>query len=194
MQKVSQWLELLAPEPCLRFDARCSRAQQTPLKDVLVTEMQQQHCLGWSVEHRTNMHKQVVVVEAQHPSVPIEAHGCCSALCLLWLQLWAAGPHSGLPTKWSAYPTYSHQDHVKLCLQCLLDMKPIEEKYWEVQQMVQMAVHEVPLWVRAILEKPLPMHWMHNLNIQMLGELLQLHPAIVISEFCKVSSGHGSKL
>ena len=95
-----------------------------------------------------------------------------------------------------ACATYSHQDHVKLRLRRLfLEMKPVEEKYWEVQQMVQqMAVHEVPLLVQAILEKPLPMHWMHNLSIQMLGELFQLHPTIVTFEFGKVSSGHGSKL
>ena len=50
----------------------------------------------------------------------------------------------------------------------------------------QMAVHEVGLCIQAILDKPLPMHWMHDLSIQMLGELLRLHPAIVTSEFGKV--------
>ena len=68
------------------------------LRPILVTEMQQQTCLGLSVEHRTNMHKRVV--EAQHLSVPIEAHGCCSALCLLWLRLWAAWAHGILLPKW----------------------------------------------------------------------------------------------
>ena len=68
----------------------------------------------------------------------------------------------------------------------LLELKPIEQKYWEAQHLVQqMPVHEVRLWVQAILEKPLPMQWMHNLGIQILGEL-QRHPAIVISEFGKV--------
>ena len=57
-----------------------------------------------------------------------------------------------------------------------------------------MPVHEVRLWVQAILEKPLPMQWMHNLSIHILGELLQLHPVIVASEFGKVGSGYGSKL
>ena len=52
--------------------------------------------------------------------------------------------------------------------------------------MKQMAVHEVGLCIQAILDKPLPMHWMHDLSIQMLGELLRLHPAIVTSEFGKV--------
>ena len=87
-----------------------------------------------------------------------------------------------------AYPTYGRQDPVKLRLRrLLLELKPLEEKYWEAQQLVQqMAVHEVGLWVQAILEKPLPMQWMHNLSIQILGELLQLYPAVVTCEFGKV--------
>ena len=76
------------------------------LRPILVTEMQQQTCLGLSVEHRTNMHKRVV--EAQHLSVPIEAHGCCSALCLLWLRLWAAWAHGILlPRWWDGLPKLS---------------------------------------------------------------------------------------
>jgi len=88
-----------------------------------------------------------------------------------------------------AYPIYAHQDpSVKLRLRrLLLELKPLEEKYWETQQLVQqVAVHEVGLLVQAILEKPLPMHWMRDFSIQTLGELLQLHPAVVTSEFCKV--------
>ena len=88
-----------------------------------------------------------------------------------------------------AYPIYAHQDPpVKLRLRrLLLELKPLEEKYWETQQLVQqVAVHEVGLLVQAILEKPLPMHWMRDFSIQTLGELLQLHPAVVTSEFCKV--------
>ena len=87
------------------------------------------------------------------------------------------------------YPTYAPQHlPVKLRLhRLLLELKPLEEKYWEAQQLVQqMAAHEVGLWVQAILEKPLPMRWMHNLSIHILGELLQLYPAIVTSEFGKV--------
>ena len=96
-----------------------------------------------------------------------------------------------------AYPTYAHQDPpVKLCLRrLLLELKPLEEKYWKAQQLVQqMAVHEVGLWVQAILEKPLPMQWMHNLSIHILGELLQRHPAIVTSEFGKVGTVQSYKI
>jgi hypothetical protein len=88
-----------------------------------------------------------------------------------------------------ASPAYAHQDPpVKLRLhRPLLELKPLQEKYWEAQHLVkQMAVHEVGLCIQAILDKPLPMHWMHDLSIQMLGELLRLHPAIVTSEFGKV--------
>ena len=88
-----------------------------------------------------------------------------------------------------AYPAYAHQDPpVKLRLhRLLLELKPLQEKYWEAQHLVQqMAVHEVGLCIQAILDKPLPMHWMHDLSIQMLGELLRLHPAIVTSECGKV--------
>ena len=87
-----------------------------------------------------------------------------------------------------ACPTSGRQDPVKLRLRrLLLELKPLEEKYWEAQQLVQqMGVHEVGLWVQAILEKPLPMQWMHNLSIQILGELLQLYPAVVTCEFGKV--------
>ena len=88
-----------------------------------------------------------------------------------------------------AYPTYPPQHlPVKLRLRHLLELKPLEQKYVEGRSIwfQQMAVHEVVFWVQAIREKPLPMHWMHNLNIQMLGELLQLHPLFVTSEFGKV--------
>ena len=95
-----------------------------------------------------------------------------------------------------AYPAYAHQDPpFKLRLhRPLLELKPLQEKYWEAQHLVQqMAVHEVGLCIQAILDKPLLMHWMHDLSIQMLGEFLRLHPdpAIVISEFSKVGSGYG---
>jgi hypothetical protein len=93
-----------------------------------------------------------------------------------------------------AYPAYAHQDPpVKLRLhRLLLELKPLQEKYWEAQHLVQqMAVHEVGLCIQAILEKPVPMQWMNNLSIQILGEFLRLHPAIVTSEFSKVGSGYG---
>ena len=51
-----------------------------------------------------------------------------------------------------------------------------------------MAVHEVGHWVQAILERPLPMQWMHNFSIQILGELLQRHPVVVTSEFGKAGT------
>ena len=98
---------------------------------------------------------------------------------------------------WMAYPTYAPQHlPVKLRLhRLLLELKPLEEKYWEAQQLVQqMAAHEVGLWVQAILEKPLPMHWTHNLSIHILGELLQLYPAIVTSEFGKVGMAQNYKI
>ena len=70
----------------------------------------------------------------------------------------------------------------------------MDQKYWEAQQLVQqMAIHEVGP-VQAILEKPLPMQWMHSLSIQILGELLKRHPVILIAEFGKVGSGSGAKL
>jgi hypothetical protein len=43
--------------------------------------------------------------EAEGSLVPIEAHGCCGALCLLWLPLSAAGSHVGLPAKWWDCPS-----------------------------------------------------------------------------------------
>ena len=90
----------------------------------------------------------------------------------------------------SCPPCAPQQLPVKLRLHhLLLELKPIEQKYCAAQHLVQqMPVHEVRLWVQAILEKPLPMQWMHNLGIQILGELLQRHPAIVISEFGKVGT------
>ena len=89
------------------------------------------------------------------------------------------------------HPTHGHQDSpVKLRFRrLLLELKPMEEKYWEAQQLVQqMAVHEVGHWVQAILERPLPMQWMHNFSIQILGELLQRHPVVVTSEFGKAGT------
>ena len=44
--------------------------------------------------------------EAEGSPVPIEAHGCCGALCLLWLPLSAPGSHVGLPAKWWDCPSY----------------------------------------------------------------------------------------
>ena len=91
----------------------------------------------------------------------------------------------------NTYPTHAHQNSpVKLRFRrLLLELKPMEEKYWEAQQLVQqMAVHEVGHWVQATLERPLPMQWMHNFSIQILGELLQRHPVVVTSEFGKAGT------
>ena len=155
--------------------------------------MRQQHCLGLFF---VTSHYQVV--EAEDPFTPIETHGCCGALCLPWLRLWAAGSHCRFQHSGGmTYPAYAHQDPpVKLRLRrLLLELKPLEEKYREAQQLVQqMGVHEVGLWVQAILEKPLPMHWMHNLSIHILGELLQLYPAIVTSEFSKLGMAQNYKI
>ena len=135
--------------------------------------------------------------------VPIEAHGCRSTLCLLWLRLWAAGAHVGLSKWWDglsiSHPTTLKAQHglSSLCTSrssCQASLAPpVAEaetpckKSTGTQHLVkQMAVHEVGLCIQAILDKPLPMHWMHDLSIQMLGELLRLHPAIVTSEFGKV--------
>ena len=87
------------------------------------------------------------------------------------------------------YPMHAHQDSpVKLRLRhLLLKLQPLEQKYSEAQQLVQqMGVHEVGHWVKALMEKPLPMQWMHDLHIYFLGELLQRHPVMAISEFGKV--------
>ena len=40
--------------------------------------------------------------------MPIEAHGCCGPLCLLWLRLWAAWAHGILlPRWWDGLPKLS---------------------------------------------------------------------------------------
>ena len=78
--------------------------------------------------------------------VPIEAHGCRSARCLLWLRLWAAGAHVGLSKWWDglsiSHPTTLKAQH-GLSSSCtsrsscqdslapLLKLRPLQEKYWD---------------------------------------------------------------
>eukprot|EP00438_Fugacium_kawagutii_P025822 Skav200500 [mRNA] locus=scaffold450:321056:323736:- [translate_table: standard] len=69
----------------------------------------------------------------------------------------------------------------------MLQLKSFGEKQMEASQLVQqIAAHEVGPWVRAILEHPVPLHWMHVLSVQMLEGLLQLHPICVVSSFTKM--------
>ena len=72
------------------------RFQQIP--KLKMREMQQQNCIKLHRLVGITWHYQVV--EAEGPFAPIETHGYCGALCLLWLRLWAAGSHCRLPTKW----------------------------------------------------------------------------------------------
>ena len=105
---------------------------------------------------------------------PCAYHGCA---CGQWnhLQAFQSGRHApqGPP--------------VNLRLrQLLLEWRPFEEKAWDVHQLVQhMSADQVGPCVKAILEQPVPLRWMQMLSLQMLGELLHLHPAIVTSEFGK---------
>ena len=70
--------------------------------------------------------------------------------------------------------------------QVLLELKPFEEKARDAHQLVQhMSADQVGPCVKAILEQPVPIPWMHGLSLQILGQLLHLHPAIVTSEFGK---------
>eukprot|EP00913_Durusdinium_trenchii_P029546 g27696.t1 len=70
----------------------------------------------------------------------------------------------------------------------LLELKPLEEKQWEAQQLVQqMPMEQVGPCVKAILDQPVPLRWMQVLTIQMLGELLRLHPAVVTSKFTQAN-------
>eukprot|EP00438_Fugacium_kawagutii_P015303 Skav221892 [mRNA] locus=scaffold1395:645809:648640:+ [translate_table: standard] len=83
------------------------------------------------------------------------------------------------------YPRYQQPDVPAMRLRRLmLQLTSFGEKQMEVAQLVQqIAAHEVGPWVRAILEQPVPLHWMHVLSVQMLDGLLQLHPMGVISSF-----------
>ena len=65
-----------------------------------------------------------------------------------------------------------------------LELKPPQQKYWEAQQLVQQCpAQAVGPFVKAILDQPAPLRWMHILNVQMLGGLLHLHPASVATHF-----------
>ena len=66
-----------------------------------------------------------------------------------------------------------------------LELKPPQQKQWEAQQLVQQCPpQEVGPFVKAILDQPVPLRWMHILSVEMLGELLRLHPAAVVTHFC----------
>ena len=66
-----------------------------------------------------------------------------------------------------------------------LELKPPQQKHWEAQQLVlQCPPQEVGPFVKAILDQPVPLRWMHILSVEMLGELLRLHPAAVVTHFC----------
>ena len=75
-----------------------------------------------------------------------------------------------------------------------LELKPLEEKQWEAQQLVQQVAQggqtvQVGPCVKAILEqlaKPcVPLRWMQVLSVQMLSELLRLHPNLVSPHISK---------
>ena len=66
MQTLSMYLKLFTPQPGFRIEA-CSNRLQLFAAAKISRLVQTTH---------------YQVVEAQHPSVPVEAHGCCGALCL----------------------------------------------------------------------------------------------------------------
>ena len=71
----------------------------------------------------------------------------------------------------------------------LLEHRPFKQKQWEAHQLVKHCpAQEVGPFVKAILDQPVPLRWMHTLSLQMLGELLRLHPAIVTTQFCNVKN------
>ena len=62
----------------------------------------------------------------------------------------------------------------------LLELKPLEEKQWEAQQFIQSCTeHDARSFLQAILKQAVPIRWMHVLGVQMLGELLRVHPSVV---------------
>ncbi len=77
----------------------------------------------------------------------------------------------------------------------LLEHRPFKQKQWEAHQLVKHCpAQEVGPFVKAILDQPVPLRWMHTLTLQMLGELLRLHPAIVAMEvrsFCSSTEAMG---
>jgi len=63
-----------------------------------------------------------------------------------------------------------------------LELKPPQQKHWEAQQLVQQCPpQEVGPFVKAILDQPAPLRWMHILSVEMLGKLLRVHPAAVVT-------------
>ena len=70
-----------------------------------------------------------------------------------------------------------------------LELKPPQQKHWEAKQLIQRCpAQEVGPFVKAILDQPVPLRWMHILSVEMLGELLRLHPAVVAPHFCNAKS------
>ena len=62
----------------------------------------------------------------------------------------------------------------------LLELKPLEEKQWEAQQFIQSCTEQdAKSFLQAILKQTMPIRWMHVLGVQMLGELLRVHPSVV---------------
>ena len=71
----------------------------------------------------------------------------------------------------------------------LLEHRPFKQKQWEANQLVKHCpTHQVGPFVKAILDQPVPLRWMHTLSLQTLGALLRLHPAIVATQFCNVKN------
>ena len=70
-----------------------------------------------------------------------------------------------------------------------LELKPPQQKHWEAKQLIQRCpAQEVGPFVKAILDQPVPLRWMHILSVEMLGGLLRLHPAVVATQFCNAKS------
>ncbi|CAJ1372296.1 unnamed protein product [Effrenium voratum] len=68
----------------------------------------------------------------------------------------------------------------------LLELKPLEQKQMEAQSLVQQCpAQQVGDCMRAILEQPVQLPWMHTLGVQILTELLRLFPQIVAGQFQK---------
>ena len=71
----------------------------------------------------------------------------------------------------------------------LLEHRSFKQKQWEANQLVKHCpTQEVGPFVKAILDQPVPLRWMHTLSLQTLGALLRLHPAIVATQFCNVKN------
>eukprot|EP00438_Fugacium_kawagutii_P011746 Skav222920 [mRNA] locus=scaffold1489:304175:305011:+ [translate_table: standard] len=110
-------------------------------------------------------------------------HGCTKCQ-----SSWTASPYAQGQEGYPGYPRYQ-QPAVPVAMRLrrlMLQLTSFGEKQMEASQLVhQIAAHEVGPWVKALLEQPVPLQWMHVLSVQMLDGLLQLHPMGVISTFSK---------